>query len=203
MTRFSRLHTVLWAAAMLTAWASPAAQAAPIEVTISGTGSGTLGSLSFSDAGFTIRTTGDTAARRTIDFFPPEVYDVPMDTAEISIAGLPTATFSLPTRVFVNHGRGGPASAGFSRGGSDGTDILNIESSAFATWDLLTNIGPVFDATLGPLSQAGNLGTSAGPLTFTAYRNGTFNAVVVPEPAGLIAVAASALPLLLRRRRRS
>ena len=178
------------------------ARAVPIDVTITATGSGTIGATPFESAPFTLRLIGDTADRRTID---ANTHDIPLTSASIAITGVGTAQFTDPTRVFAF--RGNPqysAAAGFSRAGVEQSDILDIEGAAFNTWDMTTDIGPVFDANLQPLSQAVGLPTTLGTLNFSAYRNGTFTADVVPEPAaaGVSAVALAALAARRPRRRR-
>ena len=176
------------------------ARALPIEVTITATGSGTIGATPFTDAPFTLRLIGDTAARRT---FSPEVSDIALTSASIEIAGVGTAQFTGPTRVFGFRGNAlYPPAGGFSRAGDAGVDILDVHGAAFATWDMTTDIGPVFDADLSDaLPQAVNLGTTLGQLDFTAYANGTFTAHV-PEPTAAAGIGALALAAMTARRAR-
>src|SRR4051794_23523627 len=89
------------------------AGAAIMQVTISATGSGTIGGTPFSNAPFTITTQYDTATRFTIQSGPPAIYGVPNVLAAINIGGIGNATFTQPTRIFVNQAT--PAAAGFSR----------------------------------------------------------------------------------------
>ena len=193
-------YRVLVAAVGLVALAlsgSPAA-AVPIQVTITATGSGTIGTTPFNGAAFTLHLSGDTAARRTIN---PNINDIPLTTALIEIAGVGTAAFTVPTRVFVNRSVFASSSAaGFSL--ESGNDILNVEGAGFATWDMTTDVGPVFNANPYPLNQAQNLPTTLGELDFTAYSNATFTADVVPEPAAAAGLSVSALAALVARRPR-
>jgi hypothetical protein len=183
----------------LLGFAGATAQAAPLQITITGTGSGTIGSNSFTSALFTIQLTGNTDNR--VDP-ATNVYAIPLSLATIDITGIGQATFTFTSRAFVNNNL---ALAGFSKDffgdGSSGPDILDVDGAPFATWDMTTNVGPVFDAALHPVGQAQNLDTTLGALSFSAYSNGTYTAVV-PEPTGVLLVAA-ALPLAMRRRRRA
>jgi hypothetical protein len=178
-------------------FAGAVAQAVPIQITINGTGSGTIGSDSFTSALFTINLTGDTDNR--VDP-ATNVYGIPLSQATIDIAGIGEATFTFTSRAWVNRNL---SLAGFSKDlfgdGSSGPDIVDVDGAAFATWDMTTNVGPVFDAELQPVSQAQNLDTSRGALSFSAYSNGVYTALV-PEPTGLLLLAAG-IPLALRRRR--
>jgi hypothetical protein len=173
------------------------ASALPIEMTITATGSGTIGASSFTDASFTLHLDGDTADRRTV--LDPDIDDIPLTSASIEIAGVGTAQFTIPTRVFV--ARGGPpsaAAAGFAL--ESGNDILDIDNPAFDTWDMTTSIGPASNANLYPLFQAVDLPTTLGELDFSAYSNGTFTAAVMPEPASPVKVVLFAFALRRRRR---
>lgn len=187
----------IWAGMAAFALAAGVASAATLTTTITATGTGTLGGTPFSNASFTITTTGETGNRVS---FAVGSYAIPNTNATINIAGVGTATFGEPTRTFVNQS---VQAGGFSRslnGGLNGNDILYLNDvAAFSTWDLTTNFGPVSDATPVPVNQATGLATSAGTLNFSAYSNATLVAVV-PEPAAVLS-AAAALPLLRRRRR--
>jgi len=98
--------------------------------------------------------------------------------AAINISGIGSAAFTQNTRIFSNQSN---QVAGFSRdtngNGLNGNDILNIDSPTFATWDLTTPVGPVFDATPTPVNQATNLSTSLGTLSFTAISRSLMQSV--------------------------
>jgi len=176
---------------------STSALALPLTTTISATGSGTIGAASFNNASFVITSVGDTAARQPIS--PSLGFYIDNTTASINISGIGLANFTLATRIFVNNTKSG---AGFSRAGAGGDDILDVEGATFASWNMLTNVGPVFDADLIPIGQAHNLSTTLGTLSFSSYSNATFQAVI-PEPtcASTSAALLSVLRRTARRRR--
>jgi hypothetical protein len=196
-----RFHGALRCAALLAAiicFSASGALAAIIQVTINATGTGTIGATPFNNASFTITTQYNSANRGAIT----GGFGVPNVLAAINISGIGTAAFTQNTRIFSNESN---QAAGFSRdtngNGLNGNDILNVDGPAFATWDLTTPVGPVFDATPSPVNQATNLSTSLGTLSFTAYSNATFTATV-PEPATAAALlTATAAAATMRRRR--
>jgi hypothetical protein len=171
--------------------------AAPLEVDISATGTGTIGGVPFSNSIFLIRMYADTANRQLVQ---PGIYHISPVASSIEIWGIGTASFTLGTRVFVNNPN---QIAGFSRAGTTGSDILDVDGSAFSTWDLLSDVGPVFDATPHPVSQASGLATTLGTLNFTAYSNSTFTANVVPEPGAVMLLILGLAVGVLDRRRKS
>ena len=173
------------------------ALALPLTTTISATGSGTLGAASFNNASFAITSVGDTAARQPIS--SSVGFYIDNTTASINISGIGLANFTLATRIFVNNTF---SVAGFSRAGAGGDDILDVDGAPFTSWNMLTNVGPIFDADLVPIRQAQNLSTTLGSLSFSSYSNATFQAVI-PEPtcAGTSAALLSVLKLTARRRR--
>jgi hypothetical protein len=184
------------AAALLTlsVLSTRSAQAEVHTVTISFTSSGDIGGTPFSNASSTIIALADTTNRQS----DGSTYFINTNSASINIDGIGSADFTLPTRIWANPFDVG--AAGFGRAGSAGLDILDMESTGFNGWDMLGPVGPVFDATLNPIGQAQNLGTTLGTLNFTAYSNGTFAAT--PEPASISTVLALA-GVAMRRRRRS
>ena len=180
------------AAAPFVCFAAAGADAAVSQVTIDGTGTGTIGGSSFDHAAFTITAQYDTASRGTI---APGIFVAPNVQAAVTISGIGNATFTQVTRTFVNEG---VAVAGFTRDTGFG-DILNVDGPTFATWDLLGDVGPVFDAI--PVGQSLGLSTTLGTLNFSDYSNATFTAVV-PEPAATAGLALTALAATLGTRRR-
>ena len=92
------------------------ARAIPITFTHTGTGSGTIGTTAFNDAGFVITGLADTDDRRSYSdgFFAGH------DSTSIIIADVGTYQFTTATRTFVNNVGFFP---GFSRQGSSGDDL--------------------------------------------------------------------------------
>ena len=157
-----------------------------ITFTHTGVGSGSIGAIDFTDAAFTITAIGDTANREQP---ASDVYSINHDSAVIDITGVGVFTFITGTRTFVN--QSSPI-VGFSRAGSNGLDLYNgpIDAS-FATWDMLSSIGPIFgDINLLQWSDE-DVDTTGGVLLFnTATTRGYFQASVgnasVPEPASIV-----------------
>jgi len=124
-------------------------------------------------------------------------------SASISIAGMGNFAFTSGTRTFVNNT---DSSVGFSRAGLGGSDLFDGPTdAAFATWDLLTSIGPISGTgslmqwTLSPVT------TNAGTLVFGNEDSGTiFTATLggaaVPEPGSwlLITLGLAGLGLFKR-----
>jgi hypothetical protein len=173
---------------------SNSASAAPMDVTISFAASGTIGGAPFTNAATTITSHLDTAARV---LFAPGIYDSASTLATIDIAGIGSSTFIDATVIFVNNNN---SNAGFSRSSPSLSDVVVTDSPAFATWDLLTAVGPV-DPTRG-LIQVVGVSTSRGTLLLSDYSSGTFQAVV-PEPTSLCCVALFIGTTAALRRRRA
>jgi hypothetical protein len=179
--------------------------AAPITFIHMGSGSGSLNGVPFDVSNFTITATGDTSDRIT---WTVGLYEIPHDTATITIDGLGTLTFLEPTKTFASNEASG---VGFGRG----SDLFDGPMNpALATWDMLTSIGPV-SGNNGALMQWGTgVATSGGALVFnddfTWDPSGwdipsTFQAIVgtatVPAP-GVVLLGALGAGLVgcLRRR---
>lgn len=132
--------------------------AVPFVYRFDGTGTGTLDVFSFTNAAFSINAFADTADVRGL----PGFFEVWNSSTTIDI-GFAHGTFLVPTRLFVNQFI--PA-LGLSRG----IDLLDINNAAFATYDLKTAIGPVFDATPFAVEQFNKEALDIGVFTFTSAR---------------------------------
>ena len=175
-------------------------KADPVTYAFSGTGSGSVGGIGFSNAIFSIRVFADTS----------DVYVNPLDSAvldvddifsQFDIAGIGVGMFTSNERVFVDHSVSG---LGFQRGAEPGLDLLDIQNDVFATYDLVSSLGPSFDPSPEAVFQFHNEPSTLGPITFVSARDITFTADVVPEPSTtsfLICVAAIGVVLCLRRKR--
>ncbi len=160
-----------------------------ITFTHTGTGSGDIGGTGFTDAAFTITAAGNTANRLsyTNGFF------IDHDSSSIAIAGVGTFSFITGTRTFVSNVS---STVGFSRAGTLGADLYNGPTDVvFATWDMLTSLGPI--PGFGGLLQwnSSPVNTSGGVLVFEdrAGIAATFQAVVQQEPPEVIPEPASAV----------
>ena len=158
-------------------------------------GSGTLGGTPFANAVITLTGVGDTA---DVTSLGGGVFVLPFVTVQVEIAGLGSGTFSDVFHAFANQGN---TNAGFSQGTEVGTDLLNVESPAFATYDLTTSI-----SVTGPLEFVDvntTFSTSAGILDFTGTTGDvTFTAetTAVPEPSALALAVLGAASCFAARR---
>jgi hypothetical protein len=157
--------------------------------------SGSLNGVDFSDNTITLTAVGDTSGIShggSSSFFLPAVL-----TFTLSGGGAGTFTDS-DINVFVNQAIPG---AGFE----DFTifqPILLTASSAFATYDLSTVIGPV---TGGPINNGGTaFATTAGTLIIDSVNDDSTFTATIPEPAtwAMMAIGFATLGLAGYRRRR-
>ena len=178
-----------------------AAQSATIAYTISGSGSGSLGGVAFTDTAFDILLLGD----------PDNVWDfglgasaiTPLQSATVRIDGFTDAGLTEATRLGVSRlvdifffSR----DDGFG-GGVDLFDfrVTNAQETAF---DYAAPYGPVpgFDIFV---AQFHDVGTSQGSLTFQTASDVLFSAAAVPEPGAwaLMIVGFGGVGAVVRRRR--
>ncbi|HUL72214.1 MAG TPA: PEP-CTERM sorting domain-containing protein [Vicinamibacterales bacterium] len=175
------------------------ALATPITYEFTGTGSGLLGTSSFSSASFVVTLNGDT---NDVAVFA-NVGSIPANenlTGSITIGALGTASFTETLFMFSDlttlYGFGT-----FPPGGHG-----NLIAAILATVpNLVSNFGPVS----GPnsaLSQFHDEPTTLGNLTFRTMSDVTFRettgAAAAPEPATVVLLA-SGLAAAARARRRS
>ena len=165
--------------------------------TITGTGSGSLNGISFTDSAFTFTLTGDTAnlSSGTID---------PLNSALVTIAGLGSTTIGIQTEL----GTTPDGSVTFlSRSGSD-LDLFDFFNSS--TVDLGVSFGPITGTNIFALNQFQNVASSAGSLTFNTSSSVQFSGVVgaaapLPEPGtwALMLLGFGAVGVSIRRARKS
>ncbi len=185
------------AAALLIALASAAtlpAQAEIIYMFHQGTGSGTIGGITFTDADFTITTSAD------FDDTIPYVNGLRLinETASINITGVGIFDITSETQNYVNNAFG---TIGFTR--TSLGDLFNGPyNPAFFNWDMTTELGPV--SGLGDLLQWSfeNVTTTGGVLNFLSNpTDATFRAsYTLPTPSALAFLAIATLSTTRRRR---
>jgi hypothetical protein len=156
--------------------------------TYSGSGSGTIGLTTFTDAAFTITGVDNTANVTKYG----HGWFVKDDSTAISINGVGTFGLSTPLMLvdstflgFV--GLGFPATSDFlTQGPFD---------SQFFTWNMLSSIGPITGPVVFIDWIDDTVETDAGRLVFTAFTSSvTFDATVVPVPEpGTMALLGSSL----------
>lgn len=194
---FARMFWLISGCGALTLCAAQS-NAAIITFTHSGSTSGTLGGQAFAARPFQVIATGTTESRVAVT---SNIFVIAHTSATISLEGLGTFAFSIPTQTFVNNlGR----SVGFTATTS-GLDLIEgpRQNAALATWDMTTTLAPISGR--GFILQWADepVATSGGVLVLNENFSATlgFEAVVIPAPASALVLAAS--PLVLTRRRRA
>jgi hypothetical protein len=148
------------------------AVASTIEYTFAGTGSGTVGTFTFSDVPITIEVLGNTLA---VSKQGPGEYINPGITT-LFIPGIGDVTVTDSTQMFSNIESGigiGDNTANFAMFYLSPSDGYNLE----------TDFGPLFNATPGAVDQFHSIRTTDGTLDMSLWENVTFTALVTPEPS--------------------
>lgn len=173
--KVSRSKIVGAIAGMVLVGASLPANASPIEFIFTGTGSGSLGGVGFTNAAFVLTEFGDTASIQSCGSGCTFIDSI---SATVSLSGIGNFAFVTGTRTFDYMGL-----IGFSRAGAGGADLYNVFDVGPA-YDMASSIGPV--AGKAELLQwtMETVFTTGGALVFAdAVTYGTFQAVAaVPEP---------------------
>ena len=111
------------------------AQASPITYTLSGSATGTINGVPFSNAAFTASGVGDTA---TVTPCGSPIYCNNMGPVTFTIAGVGSGTVTDSLFIFANNG---VQAVGFQRSGSN--DWIDAFDARLATYQLATAIGPI------------------------------------------------------------
>ena len=191
------------ALALTTLTIAAAANADPITFIHTGSGSGVIGGLTFTDLDFTITAVGDTDDRVVLPN-PATGWAIEHTAANIEIVGLGTFDFNIATRTFLNTDLN---TVGFSRsefGGLEGSDLYNgpMSNPVFDGWEMLTSIGPIVDNDFRIFQFFNGIETSGGILDFTdeQFVDGTFEAIVVPAPTSFAMIGLAGLTATRRQR---
>jgi hypothetical protein len=214
MKRSTQWFVAVSAIIVLLACAAPA-KADPITYKLTGTGSGTIGGLPFTDALVTVTLTGNTSNVTSVALFPGPNWLVNVGTTTINIPGIGLAnvtdatamyssvvpfagapTFGLPVLPYVLLGQLDHPPATNSQ-----TSIAGMGSDALLGYNLQTSIGPI-TSSLGGLATPPSLivHTNLGNLVFDVnpLSGGTFTATTtpVPEPSTLSLLAVGVVALV-------
>jgi hypothetical protein len=159
-----------------------AASASPITYTESAIASGSLGSDNFFSALVTITLFADTSNVASCQSGGLCNFGT---TTSVSVAGIGTATFSIPTAAFDNQSN---LAAGISQATSSdvSADILDTLSPVFAMYSLTTSIGPITNSAV--FNQFHVFPTSAGNFVLNTIDGGqsTFSASVSGVPGPIV-----------------
>jgi hypothetical protein len=198
--RSSKKFAVAAALAMSTVAASTA-NAALMQMTYTGTGSGTLNGTAFTNAAFTFTALADTA--NVVTASSNQRYNAHTST-DFTIAGVGAG--SITTTLFtVNSDLGIARILDLTTVAGTGNGRFFSIAYMAPSWNMLTD----FSLTNGSVGQPGgvlpSIATTAGDLQFSSFvlgvGTGTFNAVLNPVPAPG-AIALLGLAGLAGRRRR-
>ena len=161
-------------ASILVLFTAGPALCSPIVYTFEGTGSGTVGALSFFDVHITIEVFGNTLGVFREGF---QEYVNPVLT-DLFIPGIGLVNVTDTTQMFSNIETG----IGI---GDDRTDVALFYLSPADGYNLKTDFGPLFNADPGAGDQFRGVRTTDGTLNLSLWENVTFTATVVPEPSTL------------------
>jgi hypothetical protein len=115
-------------------------------------------------------------------------------TATVSVSGIGTGTFDIPTITADTP----PLSVVGIGAPIQDRAILFVSNPAFVAYELSTSIGPLSGpAMFNPGEQ---FGTTLGNFSLTSVSTVTFQAVVVPEPATASLLALGGLALAVWRK---
>lgn len=181
----------------IAAYAALPANANIIYMVHQGSGSGSIGQLSFNDANFTITTSAD--FDNTISYLNGK--RLVHETATIDIEGVGTFDILTETQTFVNYNFG---TVGLTRT-TLGDLFIGPFSTEFFGWEMDTEIAPISgDGNLlqwafeDVITTGGRLGFDSSPTdaTFSA----SYTLPSIPTPAALSLMAISGLAASRRRR---
>jgi hypothetical protein len=173
----------------------------PYVLNLSGTASGSIGSVFFTNAPFAITSIGNTSERQ---FYFPLGYSIPHVSSSIWINGVGNFELAGSTWTTVNQYVG---TVSFGQiGDFNSSNIEGPNSPIFKSWDMLGSIGPVS----GPASENYvylDMVDESLLLETPNLSTASFTATVIPEPRTgllfLLAFASGAATLFRRAQRES
>ena len=137
--RSAWLQAVAFSVACVMSIAS-ASRATEIEFIETGSGSGSIGGVAFQTSNFTVTSTADIANRASFLLEGNSGFNLINDSTSIDISGIGTINFLTPTTEFVNNTVHG---AGFLAGPSSLDLYHSPIDLSFASWNLISSIGPI------------------------------------------------------------
>ena len=178
---------------------SPSAFATSITYTETGIGTGALGATAFNNELVTVTGTGDTANVTSFTNSFGTFFINPLNTVTINVATVGSATLSVQGEVIDVQSTSNNF-AGFATV-LPSNNLLETGNSAFASYDLTTDIGPITGPGFFDLAA---FATSSGTFGLLSIGDTTFTATTTPVPAALplFATGLGGLGLLGWRRKR-
>ena len=160
---------------------------------VSGFGSGTLGSNSFSDAEFRITAQGDeTQVTNPL----PHIFNLEPLDAVLEVDGIGTADFLTQLNLAVNQGFSPNPAVGFGDPNQD-VAIFFVSNPVFGSYDLQTTY-PLTVGTPSAFNPRVTFPTTMGDFSVTDASSATFQSV--PEPVSLLIFAIGVFVYLLRQK---
>jgi len=160
------------------------ASSAPLTITLTGTGSGSLGGKSFTNATFSFTVTGDTANLQFPSCCPGDVDTASGTPTSFSIAGFSAGTLK-DTQAIWTDTQGTVGIAHFNDG-----DMIDLNSSMLRGYRLTTSVGPLtaVPSFVGacPGVDCASFASSLGPLMFSSVSTVTFTSTVTTTPVPTI-----------------
>ena len=157
---------------------------------LSGVGSGSLGSIGFSDSAFTITATEDPADVMQVR---SNLFRLEPVTAVIDILGVGSAIIDIPANLAANQGT---TSVGIGDP-VQGKALFFVSSPELASYDLRTPLDTVIGQPT--FSDGLNFPTTAGAFSLVSASRASFQAV--PEPSSLYLMISAAVLSLTKRSR--
>jgi hypothetical protein len=165
--------------------------ATPITYIYSGTGTGQLGSGTFSNASFKITALADT---NNITSWGP-ASNGPQNThltTMIDITSLGSYSITTPSHSWMS----GSSSGTGGLGKNLDFNWIKFQENALIGYGLNTPIGPVLEVSPTNVDQFHDVSTSGGLLKFMSISAVTFTAIIAPEPSNLLLLGIGAISLL-------